>query len=157
MALLQNKKILITGLLSNRSIACGIARAAHREGAALAFTYQSEELKNRVIDLAKECTTKNMWAKYKALSAADQKNSKLIDALRTLDANVNVNWPLVHYKSAVRYLAADEKEIEATGGTNWQKYLPPRFQKRIFYPELWSAEEVENWGKSWIAKEVFEL
>lgn len=54
MALLQDKKILITGLLSNRSIAYGIARAAHREGAALAFTYQSEELKNRVIDLAKE-------------------------------------------------------------------------------------------------------
>ena len=53
MALLQNKKILITGLLSNRSIAYGIARAAQREGAILAFTYQSEELKGRVIDLAK--------------------------------------------------------------------------------------------------------
>jgi enoyl-[acyl-carrier protein] reductase I len=54
MALLQDKKILITGLLSNRSIAYGIARAAHREGAQLAFTYQSEELKNRVVDLAKD-------------------------------------------------------------------------------------------------------
>lgn len=54
MAMLQNKKILITGLLSNRSIAYGIARAAHREGASLAFTYQSEELKARVTDLAKE-------------------------------------------------------------------------------------------------------
>lgn len=53
MALLQDKKILITGLLSNRSIAYGIAHAAHREGAALAFTYQSEELKGRVVDLAK--------------------------------------------------------------------------------------------------------
>lgn len=54
MALLQGKKILITGLLSNRSIAYGIARAAHREGASLAFTYQSEEIKGRVIDLAKD-------------------------------------------------------------------------------------------------------
>ena len=54
MALLQDKKILVTGLLSNRSIAYGIARAAHREGATLAFTYQSEELKNRVVDLAKD-------------------------------------------------------------------------------------------------------
>ncbi len=54
MALLQDKKILITGLLSNRSIAYGIARAAHREGASLAFAYQSEELKNRVADLAKD-------------------------------------------------------------------------------------------------------
>jgi enoyl-[acyl-carrier protein] reductase I len=54
MAILQNKKILITGLLSNRSIAYGIAKAAHREGAVLAFTYQSEELKSRVFDLAKD-------------------------------------------------------------------------------------------------------
>ena len=54
MALLQDKKILITGLLSNRSIAYGIARAAHREGATLAFTYQGEAIKNRVTDLAKE-------------------------------------------------------------------------------------------------------
>ncbi len=57
MALLQDKKILITGLLSNRSIAYGIARAAHREGAQLAFTYQSEDIKNRVLDLAKDFDT----------------------------------------------------------------------------------------------------
>jgi enoyl-[acyl-carrier protein] reductase I len=53
MALLQDKNILITGLLSDRSIAYGIARAAQREGAALAFTYQSAEVKARVTDLAK--------------------------------------------------------------------------------------------------------
>ena len=57
MALLQDKKILITGLLSNRSIAYGIARAAYREGAQLAFTYQSEDIKNRVLDLAKDFGT----------------------------------------------------------------------------------------------------
>ena len=44
MAFLQDKKILITGLLSNRSIAYGIAKAAHREGAQLAFTYQGTAL-----------------------------------------------------------------------------------------------------------------
>ncbi|MBM3341322.1 MAG: enoyl-ACP reductase FabI [Betaproteobacteria bacterium] len=54
MALLQGKKILVTGVLSNRSIAYGIARAAYREGASLAFTYQTEDLKARVIDLAKD-------------------------------------------------------------------------------------------------------
>ena len=52
MGFLQGKKILITGLLSNRSIAFGIAKAAQREGAALAFTYQSPELKDRVTQLA---------------------------------------------------------------------------------------------------------
>jgi enoyl-[acyl-carrier protein] reductase I len=54
MAFLAGKKILITGLLSNRSIAYGIAKAMAREGATLAFTYQSEELKARVTELANE-------------------------------------------------------------------------------------------------------
>jgi len=54
MAFLAGKKILITGLLSNRSIAYGIAKAMAREGATLAFTYQSEELKARVTELSNE-------------------------------------------------------------------------------------------------------
>jgi enoyl-[acyl-carrier protein] reductase I len=54
MGFLQDKKILITGLLSNRSIAYGIARAMHREGAQLAFTYQGEGVKERVAKLAAE-------------------------------------------------------------------------------------------------------
>lgn len=57
MAFLQDKKILITGLLSNRSIAYGIARAASREGAQLAFTYQGEDIRERVIKLAAEFGT----------------------------------------------------------------------------------------------------
>ena len=52
MGFLQDKKILITGLLSNRSIAYGIATACHREGATLAFTYQNADLKDRVTQLA---------------------------------------------------------------------------------------------------------
>jgi enoyl-[acyl-carrier protein] reductase I len=52
MGFLQDKKILVTGLLSNRSIAYGIAKALHREGATLAFTYQAAELKDRVVQLA---------------------------------------------------------------------------------------------------------
>jgi tryptophan 2,3-dioxygenase len=73
-----------------------------------------------------------------------------VNELKMLDLNVNVNWPLSHYKSAVRYLQQQPQDIAATGGTNWQKYLPPRFQKRIFYPNIWTTEEIENWGKSWV-------
>ncbi len=54
MAFLQNKKILITGLLSSRSIAYGIAGAMHREGAQLAFSYQGERVRDRVVELASE-------------------------------------------------------------------------------------------------------
>jgi enoyl-[acyl-carrier protein] reductase I len=55
--LLQGRKILVTGLLSSRSIAYGIARALAREGATLAFTYQNDDLRDRVVDLAKEFGT----------------------------------------------------------------------------------------------------
>lgn len=54
MGFLDNRQILITGLLSNRSIAYGIAKAMHREGAKLAFTYQAEDLRGRVEKLATE-------------------------------------------------------------------------------------------------------
>jgi tryptophan 2,3-dioxygenase len=107
------------------------------------------------INLANEYKTKNIWSKYKSLSEADQKNEKVINALKEFDVNVNINWPLVHYKSAVAYLQQNTEDIAATGGTNWQKYLPPRFQKRIFYPELWTDQEVEDWGKGWVVTNVF--
>ncbi len=54
MAFLQGKKILLTGLLSNRSIAYGIAKACHREGAELAFTYVGDRFKDRITEFAKE-------------------------------------------------------------------------------------------------------
>lgn len=79
-----------------------------------------------------------------------EKNEELVRQLKTLDILVNVDWPLVHYKSAVRYLQSKNESAPATGGTNWQQYLPPNFQKRIFFPSLWTAEEKENWGKNWV-------
>jgi enoyl-[acyl-carrier protein] reductase I len=54
MGFLADKKILITGVLSSRSIAYGVARACHREGATLAFTYVSDDLKDRVVKIAAE-------------------------------------------------------------------------------------------------------
>lgn len=67
--------------------------------------------------------------------------------LRQLDYKANVTWPLMHYKSAVKYLQKDPETIKATGGTNWQKYLPPMKQQVVFYPGLYREDEIENWGK----------
>lgn len=52
MGFLAGKKILITGLISNRSIAYGVAQACHREGAELAFSYQGERIRDRVMEMA---------------------------------------------------------------------------------------------------------
>lgn len=70
----------------------------------------------------------------------------IVERLREYDSYVNVYWPLAHLKSAGAYLKKDPEDIKATGGTNWQKYLPPRFQRRMFFPELWTPTEQEEWG-----------
>ena len=111
-----------------------------------------EKYTDQLIKFAKQYQHTNVWSVYKRLPEDQQQDPKLIKALRALDSNVNVNWPLMHYKSAVRYLQRDPEVIAATGGTNWMKYLPPKFQKRIFYPELWSEQEINEWGKGWVEK-----
>ena len=61
MGFLQGRRILVTGMLSNRSIAYGIAKACAREGAELAFTYQGEGIRERVLDLAREFGTDRVF------------------------------------------------------------------------------------------------
>lgn len=109
-----------------------------------------ERYSDEFIAFGEQHINTNLWQCYKKLPKVDQERDDVIIALKQNDVNVNINWPLVHYKSAVRYLHKAPDDIAATGGTNWQKYLPPRFQKRIFYPELWSEEEVNQWGKAWV-------
>ena len=108
----------------------------------------------RLIKLCNKMTTKNIWAKYKELSSKDQQNKSLIKLMREFDLNVNIHWKLAHYKSAIKYLKSKNKIIAATGGTNWQSYLPPRFQKVIFFPDLWSEKEKKEWGKSWVESNI---
>lgn len=102
------------------------------------------------LKLIKEREYTNFSALYLKLQQEGQDVTPLAEELRKLDLFVNVEWPLSHYKSAVRYLERDPVDIAATGGTNWQKYLPPRFQKKIFYPFLWTETQLEEWGKSWV-------
>ena len=103
-----------------------------------------------LIRLGEAYRTKNLWRAYKKLPQEDQNDQKVINVLKQLDIDVNINWPLMHYKSAVTYLQKRPSDTAATGGTNWQEYLPPKFQKRIFYPELWTNQEQEEWGKAWV-------
>lgn len=120
----------------------------------LTLTQFEEKYLESFIVLGEACKSKNLWQVYLRLNKQDREDQAVKAVLRTNDTNVNVNWPLAHYKSAVRYLARETEDVAATGGTNWQKYLPPRFQKRVFYPELWSQEEIENWGKGWVESAV---
>ncbi|WP_256002092.1 tryptophan 2,3-dioxygenase family protein [Pedobacter deserti] len=112
---------------------------------------------DQFLQLAKDRQHTNFTALYRKLENSGQDLSELAEELRKLDIFVNVEWPLSHYKSAVRYLERDPVDIAATGGTNWQKYLPPRFQKRIFYPFLWTEQEMDEWGKGWVLSVLKDL
>ncbi len=101
-----------------------------------------------LIALGNKMKTQNLWQRYKSFSDQDQNDQSVLELLKEYDTLVNIQWPLVHYKSAVRYLQKSPEDIAATGGTNWQKYLPPRFQRRIFYPEIWTQDELNHWGKT---------
>ena len=78
MGFLANKKILVTGLLSNRSIAYGIARACHREGAELAFTYQNDRFHERITEMA---ATFNSKLVMPCDVASDEEITKLFEKL----------------------------------------------------------------------------
>lgn len=108
------------------------------------------------IQLANEYKPKNILEIYRKNFLNSKRKEEIIKAMRKYDLAANVLWPLSHYKSAVRYLHKDPDDIAATGGTNWQKFLPPRFQKIVFFPELWSEKEIEEWGKTWVMKEVLD-
>lgn len=104
----------------------------------------------RLIRIAKQVKNSTIYHKYLSLPDDLQQNESLVEALKTLDVNANINWQLMHMGSAHRYLRRESGDIEATGGTNWKEYLPPSFQKIIFFPELYSEKELNNWGKQWV-------
>lgn len=104
--------------------------------------------------LAEEVRSTNFCQLYLKHYQNLKGSEPLKEELRKFDLLANVDWPLAHYRSAVKYLQKDPVDIAATGGTNWQKYLPPRFQGIIFFPELWTEEEKKDWGKHWVLKQL---
>lgn len=98
------------------------------------------------IDFMEDYNECNLSKKFKQLPEDIQNDSKLIAAMRHYDHTVNVKWVLAHYNAAGKYLGGGDKDLDATGGSSWRKYMHPKYQRRIFYPYLWSEEELKNWG-----------
>ncbi len=88
----------------------------------------------------------NLSKKFKELPEDVQNNEELVKAMRHYDYTVNVKWVMAHYNAAGKYLGGGDKDLEATGGSNWRKYMHPKYQRRVFFPYLWSEEELKNWG-----------
>ena len=79
MGFLAGKRLLITGVLNNRSIAYGVARACHREGAELAFSYQGERFKERITEYAAEFGSKLI---FDCDVGSDEQIAALADGLK---------------------------------------------------------------------------
>lgn len=94
------------------------------------------------IEFMKDYNEINFSMKFKSLPKSDQKNVDLVNAMRHYDYTVNITWVMAHYNAAAKYIGSGS----ATGGSDWTKYMLPKYQKRIFFPELWSDEEKDNWG-----------
>src|SRR5210317_1580613 len=105
-----------------------------------------KKYKKKFITFMKTYNTKNLWTRFKELPKAAQQNEDLIKAMRHLDYTININWVMAHYNAAKHYILGEDGDGEATGGSDWQKYMHPKYQKRIFFPELWSQKEIDNWG-----------
>ncbi len=104
----------------------------------------------RFLRIAKDVYGNTLYQRYQSMHEDDRRNEDLQQALRNFDVNVNINWLLMHMGAAYRYLSKKDETIKATGGTNWKKFLPPSFQRVSFFPDLWSQEELNDWGKQWV-------
>jgi len=106
-----------------------------------------EKYKDEFLRFMEEYNTINVWQKFKQLPEEDQKNANLIRAMRHYDYTVNITWVMGHLNAARKYIDSGQGTGEATGGSDWKKYMHPKYQRRIFFPELWSEEELKNWGE----------
>tara|TARA_R110002072_G_scaffold174802_10_gene330453 strand:+ start:8875 stop:9813 length:939 start_codon:yes stop_codon:yes gene_type:complete len=107
-----------------------------------------EKYRVEFVDFTETYNKKNLYAKFKTLPDEVKNDSVLIKAMRHYDYTVNITWVMAHYDAANHYLSGGDssKVVEATGGSEWTKYMHPKYQKRIFFPSLWSKDEIENWG-----------
>lgn len=106
-----------------------------------------KKYKKEFLAYMEEYNTINIWQKFKQLPELDQQNPELIKAMRHYDYTVNITWVMQHLNTAKKYIdQSGQGDGEATGGSDWKKYMHPKYQKRIFFPELWSSQELENWG-----------
>ena len=106
-----------------------------------------EKYMDTFIRFMKDYNTRNIWTLFQNLPKNEKENLKLVNSLRHYDHTVNVKWVMEHYNTARHYLESGKKKEEATGGSDWKKYMHPKYQRRVFFPNLWTNDEMKNWGE----------
>ncbi|MBS3915228.1 MAG: tryptophan 2,3-dioxygenase [Bacteroidetes bacterium] len=106
-----------------------------------------EKYLNSFIETAHLLKDNTLENKLQKIQESGNLTDELRNAAREFDQLYNVTWPLVHLQTARFYLNAKGENKAATGGSEWQKYLHPKYQRRIFFPSLWSDIELAHWGE----------
>ena len=104
----------------------------------LTLTLFEEKYLHQFISLANAMKGKTIADR---LNELPNKSEALLNLLREFDHLYNVAWPMVHLNTAKHYLDSKNENQQATGGSEWKKYLMPKFQQRKFFPAFWSNEE----------------
>jgi tryptophan 2,3-dioxygenase len=99
------------------------------------------------LELAQSTAHCNLWQCYKKLNPTGDNKKKIKALLRDYDHHFNVGWRQAHFRATFRMLLSSGKFKGASEATNWNQYLPPWKQRVVFYPSLWSQEELEHWGE----------
>lgn len=110
-----------------------------------------------LIQLIRKYQTRNLEYLFHRAAASIKEDETIRALLREYDQYVNVYWKLSHLAAASRHLIYGEKHAEATGGTNWRQFLPPRYQRVSFFPWLWTEQERADWGKAAVMQHFREV
>ncbi|SHG40934.1 tryptophan 2,3-dioxygenase [Salegentibacter echinorum] len=93
-----------------------------------------EKYLDSFIGLAEKVKGETLQEKFRKI---ENPSRALKEKLLEFDKLYNVEWPLVHLRTAQHYLDKKGENKKATGGSEWKKYLHPKFQQRKFFPQLW--------------------
>ncbi|MDX2248500.1 MAG: tryptophan 2,3-dioxygenase family protein [Bacteroidia bacterium] len=105
-----------------------------------------------LIQLIHKYENQNLESLFLLQKPEIREDAGVLEVLREYDQYVNIYWKLSHLSAASKHLVSGGNDIDATGGTNWRTFLPPRYQRIIFFPEIWTSEEKESWGKAGVLK-----
>ena len=79
--------------------------------------------KKEFIEFMERYNTINLWRIFKKLPEVDQQNQELRAAMRHYDKTVNITWVMGHFNAAKKYIESESGPQEATGGSDWKKYV----------------------------------
>lgn len=100
-----------------------------------------EKYKEELIQLAKKLQGNTIEEKFAKMT---NPSKELVEKMQKFDRLYNVEWPMVHLKTAQHYLDTHGENKAATGGSEWKKYLHPKYQQRKFFPELWDDSVLDE-------------